>query len=142
MGRFRELGNRYNARICKPSIASTIASERFLGCRGSSSCETISWVWGTVKTIAYVSFVYACNALPRMHACIGPRRGGEALPVPFGVLPKVFFSFSKSSSVCGVSSPLLVSDEESASRGLWAYRSRRASVLRSELNAELMMLYL
>ena len=37
-------------RIMHASMPRTNASERFLGCRGSKSCDTMSWVVGTTKT--------------------------------------------------------------------------------------------
>jgi hypothetical protein len=43
-------GKKYRARIWRPSMNSTIKSERFFGSEGESNCETISWVWGTEKT--------------------------------------------------------------------------------------------
>lgn len=49
-GRLRLAGKRYAARIWRAIIASTMASDMFFGCRGSSNWDTMSWVVGTVNT--------------------------------------------------------------------------------------------
>lgn len=50
-GLLSEDGSRYRATTWVAKMTSTMASERFFGWRGSSSCETMSCVVGTVKTL-------------------------------------------------------------------------------------------
>ena len=49
-GTLRTRGRMYRRKMWPARTVKTAASERFFGCLGSSNCETISWVCGTVKT--------------------------------------------------------------------------------------------
>lgn len=44
------LGKIYSVEINVASTARTARSDKFFGCEGESSCDTISWVCGTMKT--------------------------------------------------------------------------------------------
>ena len=82
--------------------AKTATSEKFFGCRGSRSCETMSCVWGTVKTtrgqesagFLHFSHYFATAARDALGSVVQAKN----LLVPSGVRPNVFFSFSSSST--------------------------------------------
>jgi len=71
-------------------------SDRFLGCEGERSCDTISWVCGTMKTAAILvsNPEFACkggyNAMDGWMDAWGDfylDSMARNIPVPSGVLP-------------------------------------------------------
>lgn len=116
MGRLRPEGRAYAAQTWRARMASTRTSERFLGSRGSRSCETMSWVSGTTKTVRGGPGQCAFQCL----RCLHRFSFGViwSVPVPSGVRPYVRLRRA---------SPLL-SDTDAASSVAWGVASAEFGV--------------
>lgn len=112
MGRLRLEGRAYAAQTWRARMASTRTSERFLGSRGSRSCETMSWVSGTTKTVrgrpGQCAFFSALGSLHRSSFGViwkrtGPIRCPSICPLETGLAIVVGYRLGLVGRVgCGV----------------------------------------